>query len=117
MSSKILIPKICTLCEKPFIAKTTVTKFCSHNCSRAAWKQQHKTSKVLTAQKEEYDKAEGINYKIIQSKEFLSVKEACLLLGISRTSLNRYMTQGRIIPIRLGKRVIIHRKSINNLLK
>jgi len=117
MSSKILIPKICTLCETPFIAKTTVTKFCSHNCSRNAWKQKHKTNKVLTAQKEEYDKAEGINYKIIQAKEFLSVTETCLLLGISRASLYRYIARGQLIPIRLGKRVIIHRKSINNLLK
>jgi hypothetical protein len=117
MSSNIQIPKICTFCKTPFIAKTTVTKFCSHNCSRKAWKQVKRNEKIETAQQAEYEKSVGIDYPAIQAKEYLSIKETCLLLGISRMSLHRYIKKKLIKTTTLGGRVIIQRKSINNLLK
>ncbi len=117
MSSRILIPKICTFCKTPFIAKTTVTKFCSHNCSRKAWKENNRNKKIISSQTEEYEKSVGIDYKEIQAKEFLSIKETCLLLGISRMSLHRYIKNKLIISTALQGRVIIQKKSIIKLLK
>ncbi|MCX6297288.1 MAG: helix-turn-helix domain-containing protein [Bacteroidetes bacterium] len=117
MSSSILIPKICTFCKTPFIAKTTVTKFCSHSCSKKSWKINKRNEKIITAQTEEYEKSVGIDYTEIQSKEFLSIKETCLLLGISRMSLHRYIKNKLIISTALNGRVIIQKKSIIKLLK
>ena len=115
MSSNITIPKICTHCGSTFIAKTTVTKFCSHRCASNAYKLNKKKEKVATAQIEEYKKDTGIDIQKMQSKEYLSIKETCLLLGISRTSLHRYIKSNAVIPIKLGGKVIIKRESINNL--
>ncbi|MGZ6554227.1 MAG: helix-turn-helix domain-containing protein, partial [Bacteroidia bacterium] len=117
MSSNIQIPKICTFCKTPFIAKTTVTKFCSHDCSRKAWKYNKRNNKIESAQKEEFEKSVGIDYNAIQAKEYLSIKETCLLLGISRMSLHRYLKKKLIKSAELGGRIIIQRKSITNLLK
>lgn len=115
MSSNFTIPKICTFCKKGFIAKTTVTKFCSHRCAQRSYKLKVRTEKINKSQEEEYDKSVGIDFNAIQAKEFLSIKEACLLLGISRMSLHRYIKKKLIKPTTLGGRIIIQRKSINNL--
>ena len=82
MSSNITIPKICLHCNKGFIAKTTVTKFCSQKCASKAYKLNKKNEKVEKAQVEEYHKSVGINMHLIQSKEFLSIKERVYLLEL-----------------------------------
>jgi hypothetical protein len=117
MSSSILIPKICTFCKTPFIAKTTVTKFCSHSCSKKSWKNNKRNEKIIATQTEEYEKSVGIDYKQIQSKEYLSIKETCLLLGISRMSLHRYIKKNLIASASISGRVIIQRKSLTKLFK
>ncbi len=117
MSSNITIPKICSFCKQNFIAKTTVTKFCSLQCASRAYKYNSKKQKIETAQEEEYQKSVGIDMSAIQTKEFLSIKEACLLLGISRTSLHRYIKNKLIKITKIGSRVIIKRELINNLIK
>ncbi len=116
MSSNITIPKICIHCNNGFIAKTTVTKFCSHKCAQKAYKQNKRNEKVVKTQEQEYNKSVGVDYTAIQTKEFLSIKEACLLLGISRMTLYRHIKRRVIKTTVLGSRVIVQRKSINNLI-
>lgn len=117
MSSNITIPKICSFCNNGFVAKTTVTKFCSQNCASKAYKLKKKYEKVENAQVQEYNKSVGIDMPLIQSKDFLSIKEACLLLGISRMSLYRYIKNKTIQSSKLGGRIIIKKQVINNLIK
>lgn len=117
MSSNISIPKICQYCKEGFIAKTTVTKYCSLHCSRKAYKENIRREKIEKAQKVEYEKSVGIDMVFIQSKEFLSIKEACLLLGLSRMTLHRYIKNNTLKISRLGGKVIIKRQALNNLIK
>ncbi len=117
MSSNITIPKICLQCNIGFIAKTTVTKFCSQTCAGRAYKVNKKNEKVKNTQEQEYQKSVGIDMQLIQSKEFLSIKETCLLLGISRMSLYRYIKNKTIKPSKLGGKVIIKKQVISNLIK
>lgn len=117
MSSNITIPKICLQCNEGFIAKTTVTKFCSQKCASKAYKLKKKNEKVEKAQIQEYHKSVGIDMELIQSKEFISIKEACLLIGVSRMSLYRLIQNKTIKPSKIGGRVIIKRQVINNLIK
>jgi excisionase family DNA binding protein len=117
MSSSITIPKICFECSSAFIAKTTVTKFCSQKCAGRAYKKNKRNEKVGVTQKQEYEKAVGVDMALIQSKEYLSIKETCLLLGISRMSLYRYIKNKSIIPSSIGGKVIIKKQVITNLLK
>lgn len=117
MSSTLTIPKICFECNSTFIAKTTVTKFCSQKCAGRAYKKNKRNEKIAAAKKQEYEKAVGVDMTLIQSKEYLSIKETCLLLGISRMSLYRYIKNKTIIPSRVGGKVIIKKQVITNLIK
>ncbi len=117
MSSNITIPKICQHCNSTFIAKTTVTKFCSLQCAQRAYKKNKRNEKIVNAQEQEYIKSADIDMKLIQTKDFLSINETCLLIGISRMSLYRYIKNNTIKPSKIGNRVIIKRETINNLIK
>lgn len=116
MSSNIRIPKICMHCGENFIAKTTVTKYCSLKCSRQAWKFREKKEKIKMAQEKEYFKSVDIDMTLIQTKEFLSINEVCLLLSLSRMTLYRYIKTGKINATKIGGKVILKRKDINNLI-
>lgn len=41
--SKVLVPKVCEHCAKPFMAKTTTTRFCCKVCSEKHLKEQRKS--------------------------------------------------------------------------
>lgn len=53
--------------------------------------------------------------EIIQTKEFLSISEVCILLGISRSTLHRTIKQGTIPTTKLRGRTIIKREHIEKL--
>jgi len=46
MSSNIEIERICQHCDKDFIAKTTVTKYCSDDCAKRAYKARKRAEKT-----------------------------------------------------------------------
>ena len=115
MSSNIRLPKICQHCGEQFIAKTTVTKYCSDPCAKRAYKKRKRKEKISESVDQEFYKSEGIQLQELKYKEFLSVKETCLLLGISRMSLYRYFEKEIIPHKKVGGRVIISRKSIDKL--
>jgi excisionase family DNA binding protein len=117
MSSNIIIPKICLECNEGFIAKTTVTKFCSQKCAAKAYKKKKKSEKITSTLKTEYEKSVGIDMELIQSKEYLSIKETCLILGISRMSLYRYIKNKTIVASNIGGKVIIKKQVINEIIK
>jgi len=46
MSTNITVERICEYCGKIFLAKTTVTKYCSLNCNRRHYKQKIRNVKI-----------------------------------------------------------------------
>ena len=46
MSSNIEIIRVCEQCTDDFVAKKTTTRFCSHKCNNAAYKQRLKEIKM-----------------------------------------------------------------------
>ena len=119
MSSTIEIQKICELCGKEFTAKTTVTRFCGHTCASRAYKLRKKENKVSQAIKETNQQKllslSELNIEAIKQKDFLSIKEAHTLLGLSERTFYRLMKAGTIQATRLGKRTIIKRSEIDKL--
>ena len=114
MSSNIKITRICQFCGAEFTARTTVTKYCSHRCASRAYKQRTRnqaveksvaeTVQIISAKKTE-----------LQAKEFLSINEASELLNVSRWTISRAIADERLKAVRMGKRVIIRRKDIDEL--
>ncbi len=114
MSSNIKITRICQFCDADFTARTTVTKYCSHKCASRAYKQRTRSRKV---EKSVAETVQVISVKKIelQAKEFLSINEASELLNVSRWTISRAIAADRLKAVRMGKRVIIRRKDIDQL--
>ena len=82
--SKLKIPKVCECCKKPFEAKTVLTRFCSTQCVNKADRTRKKDAKEQTkVQAEKAQKTEVI--ADIQSRPYISIPEATLLFGISKS--------------------------------
>lgn len=110
MSSTIRVKKTCEFCKKVFIARTTVTKYCSDTCSKKGYKKRKRDEKVL---KVEIEEAERTFNPILGAKSFLNMDETAELLGVSRKTIYRMIKRGELKGKKLGRRVVIARKEID----
>ncbi|MFD1096238.1 helix-turn-helix domain-containing protein [Salegentibacter chungangensis] len=117
MSSNIRIKKNCQLCNSEFIAKTTVTKYCSDNCAKIAYKARKRAEKINKARNPApKTQSKKSDLSDIQQKDYLTVKEASLLLGCSSKSIYRMITNKTIQSVNLGQRMTrIKRTEIDTL--
>ncbi len=119
MSTNIEVQKICEFCGKEFTAKTTVTRFCGTPCASRSYKQRKRQNKIGKAiEKTNQQKLLSItelNHEAIKQKDFLSIKEARILLGLSERTFFRLMKSGTIKATKLGRRTIIKRSEIDKL--
>lgn len=117
MSSNIKITRICTYCNNEFIAKTTVTKYCSPNCNKKDYKNKLRLKKIANSNLEKINKI-SIPYNLIKQKDFLTVKETSILLNCSRRTIYNYINEGLLKSINISKRMIrIKRSDIDSLFK
>jgi len=113
MSSNIRIEKTCEHCQKTFMAQKTTTRFCSESCAKRAHKKRLRDEKISKAIETENTK-KPFN-PVVKEKEFLSIKEVCMLLGASRWTVYRMIDSGRVKAVKIGWKTIIERNEINNL--
>ena len=116
MSTNLRVIRICNYCGKSFEARTTVTRYCSHLCNSRAYKIQVKNLKI---DKSDNQTTATIEKPIIdlKAKDYLSLAETCTMLGISRMTLHRQIKEGKIKSKRMGKRVIISKKHLEEFFK
>ena len=114
MSSNMKIQKVCQFCGDEFIARTTVTKYCSDNCAKRAYKKRKREEKMKAVETVE---KQHVNYQETQinGKEFISIAETCQLLGASRMTIYRQIKAGNICAAKFGSRTIIKRSEIDKL--
>ena len=121
MSSNIRINKICKHCGEVFVAKTFKTQFCSHSCNSKDYKKREKIRKIEESQ-EEYksdlknSKSESMNMEELKSKIYLSIAEVCLLVGMSDSTIRKFVKEGKLKTIRLGKKHLILKSQIEDLM-
>ena len=121
MSSNIRINRICKYCGEVFVAKTFKTQFCSHSCNSKDYKKREKIRKIEESQ-EEYksdlknSKSQSMNMEELKSKIYLSIAEVCLLVGMSDSTIRKFVKEGRLKIIRLGKKHLILKSQIENLM-
>ncbi len=114
MSTKIKVQRICEHCGEEFTAKTTVTRFCSHKCSQRAYKHRKRQEKIETSNQQ----TRMIISKPIEeldSKVFLSVRDASNLFSISERTIYRMISRGDIGVAKAGSRTILRRSDFNDL--
>ncbi len=112
MSSKIRMKKTCQFCNKVFIAKTTVTKYCGDPCAKKAYKKRKRDEKISNAKEEEVQRTFD---STLGERLFLSITETTELLGVSRWTIQRMIKRGELKAKKLGRRVIIARKDIDKM--
>lgn len=114
MSSNIEIQKLCVFCGQPFIAKTTVTKYCSNRCCKNTHKQKLREEKINKVNQETLTQLNSQLTPIL-SKEYLSVREAAVLLGIGKSTVHRYCVDDQIKCVRINRKIFIRRKDIETM--
>jgi excisionase family DNA binding protein len=114
MSSNIQILRLCQSCHNKFTARTTVTKYCGHPCASRAYKARKRGEKI-EASNQETAHFVPKGFSELQAKEFLSVAETSRLLGISRWTLTRAISDGRLSAVRFGRRIVIKRTDIDRM--
>jgi|GEM_PF-56501 len=91
--------KQCLNCGEEFLPKTVASVYCSHICSKKAYKQKIKQYKIEAETKVMAD-------KIPENRAFLSVPEAGMLFGIAKKTLYRLVGQRKIPSVNLGTRLV-----------
>lgn len=112
MSSKIQIAKICDQCTTRFIAKTTVTRFCSKACNSKFYKTTARNAKLLEANIDTITRQTEIKTAQVE-RHYLNVKEVADLLGVSKRSVYSMINSGRLKAFNLSVRSIrVSRKDL-----
>lgn len=120
MSSNIRIEKICIFCKEKFIAKTFSTKYCSPNCNKRDYKKKIKDEKIRKS-KEEFQtevklkQLKVVSIEDVQKKTYLTIKEVCLLMNISESTIRKLIKNGELKTIRVGKKHFLLKSELNNI--
>lgn len=116
MSSNIIVKRICDYCKNTFDAKTTKTKYCSHICNSRGYKLNQKLKKIETSDTE--TKSKVSKYVVdVNSKDFLTVKEASTLLNMSSKTIYRLIEQKDLNAYNFSvRKILIRRKYTYNTL-
>ncbi len=115
MSSNIKVQRICNNCGNEFTAKTTTTLYCSRSCYSAAYKAKQRAVKIEQSDKET-QRIRTQPIEQLKAKAFLSIADTCRLIGISRRTVYRMIERGELIKGKAGKRTIIRRSDLEQLL-
>jgi excisionase family DNA binding protein len=115
MSSNIRITRVCQFCGGSFTAKTTVTKYCGDNCSKRAYKLRMKEEKI---QQSNTETATTLNQAWVNAsqKDYLNVKETCVFMGISRTTLWRLVSKDSLSAKSIGRKRIFRKSELETFL-
>jgi excisionase family DNA binding protein len=117
MTAKLLIKKVCENCGNVFTAKRTTTRYCSHKCNSAHYKEKARSKKV-SKNNVATNQIVSNPVEILKTKEFLSVNEASKLIGCSRQAIYKMINTGRLNASRIMiKKTIIKRADIDSMLQ
>lgn len=112
------ILKTCEYCKQEFIARKTTSKTCSDDCAKRLYKLKQRNSKIQQAEIKEEIKRKPKAFvteeeiKVIQAKEFLTLKEAALLLNVSPLTLRRWVLDGKVRSEKVGKKHSFEKQSL-----
>ncbi len=95
MSSNFSVKRFCEFCNNEFIAKTTVTRFCSKSCNGKAHKAKLRAFKVQKSYAVTAERTVELKGQLLD-KEFLLVKDVARILEYSRSSVYELILTGEL---------------------
>ena len=121
MSSNLRIVKVCEFCKQEFIARKTTSQTCSDACAKRLYKLRQRDKTIGRAEIETMVKRKPVAFiteeqvRIIQAKEWLTLKEAALLLNVSPLTLRRWALAGKVKSKKLGKKHAFRRVDLTKI--
>jgi len=121
MSSNIRIKKICQRCGSIFIAKTTVTQFCSDICAKANYKKRLKEEKIDVSRSStrrqvlpRSDSIHTVRDSTKQLKELITLSELSAITGLSERTFYRLMKDHKFPRLKIGQRLLFKKDDVIN---
>jgi excisionase family DNA binding protein len=121
MSSNLRIVKICAFCKQEFIAKKTTTETCSDPCAKRLYKVKQRQKAIRQVEDETMVKREPKAFitegeiKAVQAKEWLTLKEAALLLNVSPLTLRRWTIAGIVKSKKIGRKHMFRKADLKKI--
>jgi excisionase family DNA binding protein len=116
MSSNLSIKKVCQFCNNEFIAKQLHTKYCSQGCSKKYNKAVKRNEIISSFQNVKKSKKEQKTptIELVNKKDFLSVREASVLLNMSLRTVYRLIENKELNAYNFSERkTLIRRRDID----
>jgi len=117
MSSNLILQRVCEYCNKPFTAYTTKTRYCSKSCNSRDYKSKIRNEKLNISKVEFKQKVLESPHNIIllNIKPYLNIKETCLLLNASDSTIRKMIKEGVLPTMRIGVKHVIRKSDIDKL--
>lgn len=118
MSSNIRVNRVCKHCNKVFIAKTTVTSFCSDQCAKSNYKKRQKEGRIQIS---EADTQRQIAEGKVQDKsklpgsmmnEMVAIGGLSEVTSLSERTIFRLLKDPGFPRIKVGKRLLFKKKDV-----
>lgn len=97
-TAKYEIKRKCEYCGDTFLAKSLDSHYCSKRCSDKAYKRREAEKKKIAQMNE-------MLAQIPEARDYISVREAVAMFGISRDTIYRLIKKGAIPAINIGERL------------
>ena len=116
-TSSIRIKKICQWCGAEFEAQKVSTKYCSHRCANLAYKQATREKRVKQVEAETHFIKSEKPKENVKDKEYLSIAQASVLLGLSLQAVYKMIYAGPLAAYKLSSRLsFVRREDIDKML-
>lgn len=123
MSSNIRLKKVCQHCGQPFIAKTTVTKFCSDDCAKRNYKKRQKQQRVTKAILETNDQLQNSHVSTSSKKraippierlnrDWINIRDLSELSGIGERTLFRLIKEPAFPKLKVGRKLLFNKQQV-----
>lgn len=109
-ASKEKILRVCEYCGKSFYALKSTTRYCSKQCNSYAYKAARRKEKVKVAATMSQRKASEKSMSEILAKEYLTIQEVAILLGLSKQTIYNMVYSGKLRASKITSRLSFIRK-------
>lgn len=109
-ASKEKILRVCEYCGKSFYAQKSTTRYCSKQCNSYAYKAARRKEKIKMAETMSQQKASEKSMSEIVVKEFLTIQEVAILLGLSKQTIYNMVYSGKLRASKITSRLSFIRK-------
>jgi excisionase family DNA binding protein len=120
MSSTIEVQRKCEYCGNGFTAKTLYTRYCSKTCNSRDYKNKIRENRIAVSVQNKSAMTIALEQRHLSpilQKVYLSINEAAQYTGVSKRTIERMISKGKLKVVRFQRRVVLSRITIDELFK